>query len=116
MSTLLAEITLCLQVNLYTTYTTYNTIPTLQYSTILILFIKEYLCHLQSIFKGTYTALRLLTTYLRFVRVSIKSKDEKINEKDEGHETEREKKREPALLTQNSWNKSGFKKQNSKIK
>ena len=76
------------------------------------------MCYLQSIFKGTYTALRLLTTYLRFVRVSIKSKDEKINEKDEGHETEREKKRdiEPALLTQKSWNKSGVKKQNSKIK
>ena len=56
----------------------------------------EYLCYLQSIFKGTYTVLRLLTTYLRFVRVSIKSKDDKIKKKKkkEEHEKEREKKRE----------------------
>ena len=80
MSTLVAEITLCLQVNLYYIYyLQYNTYTTVQYDTS-TQFIKEYSCYLQSIFKGTYTALRLLTTYLRFVRVSIKSKDEKTNE------------------------------------
>ena len=92
MSTLLTEITLCLLVNsYYIYYLQYNTYT--KYNTILLLFIKEYLCYLQSIFKVTYTALRLLTTYLRFVRVSIKSKDEEINEKNKGHKKERRKKR-----------------------
>ena len=81
MSTLHTGITLCLQVNLYYIYyLQYNTYATVQYDASTI-YKKEYLCYLQSIFKGSYTAQRLLTTYLRFVRVSIKSKDEKINEK-----------------------------------
>ena len=85
MSTLLTEITLSsgeliLHMLLATQYLHYSTIYA-----ILTLFIKEYLCYLRSIFKRTCTVLRLLTTYLRFVRVSIKSKDEKIKVKEKGH-------------------------------